>query len=75
MPVSYTHLVPEEEPELLSNIVRIFKDIPENCTVDIFEMCIRDRSQGDLALVHQLQDVGDQVGESDVALDLVAAVR
>ena len=33
------------------------------------------RSQGDLALVHQLQDVGDQVGESDVALDLVAAVR
>ena len=29
-------LVPEEEPELLSNIVRIFKDIPENCTVDIF---------------------------------------
>ena len=26
----------EEEPELLSNIVRIFKDIPENCTVDIF---------------------------------------
>ncbi|MBQ9880651.1 MAG: N-6 DNA methylase [Clostridia bacterium] len=32
----YAHLVPEEEPELLSNIVRIFKDIPENCTVDIF---------------------------------------
>lgn len=29
-------LVPEEEPELLSNIIRIFKDIPENCTVDIF---------------------------------------
>ena len=26
----------QEEPELLSNIVRIFKDIPENCTVDIF---------------------------------------
>jgi len=32
----YAGLVPEEEPELLSNIVRIFKDIPENCTVDIF---------------------------------------
>ena len=32
----YGGLVPEEEPELLSNIVRIFKDIPENCTVDIF---------------------------------------
>ena len=32
----YAQLVPEEEPELLSNIVRIFKDIPENCTVDIF---------------------------------------
>jgi type I restriction enzyme M protein len=32
----YAQLVPEEEPELLSNIIRIFKDIPENCTVDIF---------------------------------------
>lgn len=32
----YAQLVPAEEPELLSNIVRIFKDIPENCTVDIF---------------------------------------
>ena len=32
----YVQLVPEEEPELLSNIVRIFKDIPENCTIDIF---------------------------------------
>lgn len=32
----YAQLVPEEEPELLSRIVRVFKDIPENCTVDIF---------------------------------------
>ena len=32
----YAQLVPEEEPELLSKIVQIFKDIPENCTVDIF---------------------------------------
>lgn len=32
----YAQLVPDEEPELLSKIVRIFKDIPENCTVDIF---------------------------------------
>ena len=32
----YAQLVPDEEPELLSNIVRIFKDIPENCTIDIF---------------------------------------
>ena len=32
----YAQLVPAEEPELLSNIVRIFKDIPESCTVDIF---------------------------------------
>ena len=32
----YAHLVPEEEPELLSNIVRIFKDIPENSTIDVF---------------------------------------
>lgn len=32
----YAGLVPEEEPELLSNIVRIFKDIPETSTVDIF---------------------------------------
>ena len=31
----YAQLVPEEEPELLSNIVRIFKDIPENSTIDI----------------------------------------
>ncbi len=32
----YGGLVPEEEPELLSNIIRIFKDIPENSTLDIF---------------------------------------
>lgn len=32
----YAQLIPEEEPELLSNIVRIFKDIPENSTIDIF---------------------------------------
>ncbi len=32
----YAGLVPEEEPELLSKIVRIFKDIPENTTLDIF---------------------------------------
>lgn len=32
----YVQLVPEEEPELLSRIVRVFKDIPENCTIDIF---------------------------------------
>ena len=32
----YAQLVPEEEPELLSKIVRVFKDIPENCTIDIF---------------------------------------
>lgn len=32
----YAGLVPEEEPELLSNIIRIFKDIPETSTVDIF---------------------------------------
>lgn len=32
----YAQLVPEESPELLSNIIRNFKDIPENCTVDIF---------------------------------------
>ena len=29
----YAQLVPEEEPELLSNIIRIFKDIPETCTM------------------------------------------
>ena len=34
--VVYAQLVPEEEPELLSRIVRIFKDIPEDCTIDIF---------------------------------------
>ena len=32
----YAQLVPEEEPDLLSKIVKVFKDIPENCTVDIF---------------------------------------
>ena len=31
----YAQLVPEEEPELFSNIVRIFKDIPENSTIDM----------------------------------------
>ena len=32
----YGQLVPEEEPELLSKIVRVFKDIPEDIGVDIF---------------------------------------
>lgn len=32
----YAQLVPEEEPELLSNIIRIFLNIPENSTIDIF---------------------------------------
>ncbi len=32
----YGQLVPEEEPELLSRVVRIFKDIPENISVDLF---------------------------------------
>ena len=32
----YGQLVPEEEPELLSNIMRIFMDIPENISVDLF---------------------------------------
>ena len=32
----YGQLVPEEEPELLSRIVRVFKDIPENIDVDLF---------------------------------------
>jgi len=32
----YAQLTPEEEPELLSRIVRVFKDIPEECTIDIF---------------------------------------
>ena len=32
----YGQLVPEEEPELLSNIIRIFKDIPDNIEIDLF---------------------------------------
>ena len=32
----YGGLVPEEEPELLSRIVRVFKDIPENISIDLF---------------------------------------
>jgi len=32
----YGQLVPPEEPELLSKIIRVFKDIPENISVDIF---------------------------------------
>ncbi|MDD4063606.1 MAG: class I SAM-dependent DNA methyltransferase [Bacilli bacterium] len=32
----YGFLVPEEEPELLSRIVRIFKDIPEDISIDLF---------------------------------------
>lgn len=31
----YWALVPEEEPELLSRIIRIFKDIPEDINVDL----------------------------------------
>lgn len=32
----YGQLVPEEDPELLSRIVRIFMDIPENISIDLF---------------------------------------
>ena len=32
----YGGLVPEEEPELLSRIIRVFKDIPENISIDLF---------------------------------------
>ena len=32
----YGQLVPEEEPELLSKIIRIFKDIPEDINIDLF---------------------------------------
>jgi type I restriction enzyme M protein len=32
----YGQLVPPEEPELLSRIIRIFKDIPENIEIDLF---------------------------------------
>lgn len=32
----YGQLVPEEEPELLSRVIRIFKDIPENIEIDLF---------------------------------------
>lgn len=34
--VVYGQLVPEEEPDLLSKIIRIFKDIPENISIDLF---------------------------------------
>lgn len=29
-------MVPEEEPELISKIIRVFKDIPENISIDLF---------------------------------------
>ena len=32
----YGQLVPEEEPDLLAKIIRIFLDIPENISVDLF---------------------------------------
>ena len=32
----YAQLVPEEEPDLLSKIVRVFKDIPEDIEIDLF---------------------------------------
>lgn len=32
----YGQLVQEEDPELLSRIVRVFKDIPENINIDLF---------------------------------------
>ncbi len=31
----YGQLVPEEEPELLSKIIKVFKDIPENISIDL----------------------------------------
>lgn len=32
----YGQLVPEEEPDLLSKIIRVFKDIPDNISIDLF---------------------------------------
>ena len=32
----YGLLVPEEEPELISKIIRVFKDIPEHISIDLF---------------------------------------
>ncbi len=32
----YGQLVPEEEPELLSRVISVFKDIPENIEIDLF---------------------------------------
>ena len=32
----YGQLVPDEEPELLSRVVRVFMDIPENIEIDLF---------------------------------------
>lgn len=32
----YGQLVPEEEPELLARIIRVFKDIPEDIGIDLF---------------------------------------
>lgn len=32
----YGQLVPDEEPELLSKIIRVFKDIPEDISIDLF---------------------------------------
>ena len=32
----YGQLVPKEEPELLSRVVRVFKDIPDNIEIDLF---------------------------------------
>lgn len=32
----YGYLVPDEEPELLSNVIRVFKDIPEDISIDLF---------------------------------------
>ena len=32
----YGQLVPQEEPELLTRIIKIFKDIPENINIDLF---------------------------------------
>lgn len=32
----YGYLVPDEEPELLSKVIRVFKDIPEDISVDLF---------------------------------------
>ena len=69
----YGQLVPEEEPELLSKIIRVFKDIPESISVDIFGE-IYEYFLGNFAL-QEGRDGGTFYTPATVVRDLVEVLK